>query len=82
MLLAKEEFVLQGVTDRLIGIGKCHGMEVEDWKCKVMRISRQQSPVQIRIDRKKLENLEYFSCLGSMITYYARCACEIQCRNS
>jgi hypothetical protein len=59
VLLAKEEFVLQGVIDRLNGIGKCHGMEVEDWKSKVMRISRQQSPVQIRIDRKKkLENLE------------------------
>ena len=53
VLLAKEELVLQGVIDRFIEIGKCYGMEVEDWKSKVMRISRQQSPVQITFDRSK-----------------------------
>jgi len=76
------ELVLQGVIDRLIGIGKCYGMEVEDWKSKVMRTSRQQSPVQIIIDRKQLDNVEYFSSLGSTITNDARCAYEIQSRNS
>jgi len=30
------------------------------------------------IGRKQLENVEYFSCLGSTITNDARCACEIQ----
>jgi len=82
VLLAKEELVLQGVIDRLTEVAKCYGMEVEDWKSKAMRISRQQSPVQIMIDRKQLANVEYFSCLDSMITNDARCACEIQCRNS
>ena len=82
MLLAKEELVLQGVIYRLTENGKCYGMEVEDWKSKVMRISRQQSPVQIMINRKQLEDVEYFSCLGSMITNDARCGCEIQSRNS
>jgi hypothetical protein len=74
--------VLQGVIDRLTEIGKCYDMEVEDWKSKVMRMSRQKSSVQIMIDRKQLENVEYFSCLGSVITNDARCACEIQSRNS
>jgi hypothetical protein len=29
------------------------------------------------IDQKQLENVEYFSCLGTMITNDARCTCEI-----
>jgi len=82
VLLAKEELVLQGVIDSLIGIGKCYVMEVEDWKSKVMRISRQQSPVQTMINRKQMENVEHFSCLDSTITSDARCGCEMQSRNS
>jgi hypothetical protein len=38
-----------------------------------MRISRQPSQVEIRIDQKQLENVEYFMYLGSMITSDARC---------
>jgi hypothetical protein len=37
-------------------------------KTKVMRISRKPSPVRIMIDEKWMENVEYFNCLGSMIT--------------
>jgi hypothetical protein len=45
---------------------------------KVMRISRQQSPKQVMIDQKQLENVEYFSYFGSMITNDARCTREIK----
>ena len=41
-------------------------MNVE--KSKVVRISRQPSPIQIMIDQKQPEKVEYFSYLGSMIT--------------
>ena len=41
-------------------------MNVE--KTKVMRISRQSSPVTIMIDQKQLENVECFKYLGSMLT--------------
>ena len=37
-------------------------------KTKVMRISRQPSPVTITIDQKQLENVKYFKYLGSMLT--------------
>ena len=37
-------------------------------KTKVMRISRQPSPVTIIIDQKRLENVECFKYLGSMLT--------------
>ena len=41
-------------------------------KTKVMKISTHPSPIQIMIEQK-LENVEYFNYLGSMITNDARC---------
>jgi len=52
VLLAKEEKVLQDMIDKLIEIGRCYGMEMNVEKTKVMRISRQLSPVKIIIDQK------------------------------
>jgi len=46
------------------------GMNVE--KTKVMRISRQQSPIQITTDQKHSENVENFNYLVSIITNDAR----------
>ena len=44
---------------------------------KVMRILREQSPLQITTDQKQLENVECFKCLGSMLTNGVKCACKI-----
>jgi hypothetical protein len=46
VLLAREEMVLQGMVDRLIEIGRRYGMEMNVEKTKVMRISRQPSPIK------------------------------------
>ena len=78
--MAKEETVLQGMIDKLIEIGSCYGMEMNVEKTKVMRISRQPSPVTIMIDQKQLENVECFKYLGSMLTNDGRCTCEIKPR--
>jgi hypothetical protein len=53
-------------------------MELELEKTKVMRISRQPSPVRIMIDQKQLENVERFTYLGSKLTNDGRCTGEIQ----
>ena len=50
VLMAKEETVLKGMIDKLIEIVRCYGMEMNVEKTKVMRISRQRSPVIIMID--------------------------------
>ena len=42
-------------------------------KTKVMRISRQPSLAQIKIDQKQPENVEQFSYMGSVIPDDARC---------
>ena len=46
MLLAKEEALLQGMTESLHEIGRCYGMEMNVEKPKVMRISRQPSAIE------------------------------------
>jgi hypothetical protein len=48
VLLAKEEMVLYGMTDKLTEIGRYYRMEMNVEKTKVMRISRQPSLVQIK----------------------------------
>jgi hypothetical protein len=54
-----------------------NGNECE--KTKVKGISRQPSPLQVMTDQKQLENVEYFSSLGSIING-ARCTWEIKSR--
>lgn len=49
-------------------------------KTKVMRLSRQPSLLQIMIDKKQLENVEYFNNLGSKIPNDARCTCVFKSR--
>jgi hypothetical protein len=48
------------MIDKLNEIGGYYGMEINVRKTKVMRISRQPSPVTIVIDQKQLENVECF----------------------
>jgi Reverse transcriptase (RNA-dependent DNA polymerase). len=80
MLLAKEETVLQGMINRLIEILKCYGMGINVEKTKVKRNSREPSPVQIMVDQKQLDSVDYFSYLDSMITNNERCKHEVQSR--
>jgi len=49
-------------------------------KTKVVRNSGHPSPIQNTKDQKQLENVEYFNCLGSMITNDARGTQEIKSR--
>jgi hypothetical protein len=50
------------------------------YKAKVMRISRQPTPVTIKTDQKQLQNVKCFRYLGSMLTDDGRCTCEIKSR--
>jgi hypothetical protein len=56
---------LQGIIDRLIETGRCYGMEMNVGKTKAMKISRKPPSLQITVDQKELENLEYFDHLGA-----------------
>ena len=67
------------MIDKLIETGGCYGMEMNVKKTEVMRISRQQFSIKIMIDQKRLENVESFKYLGSILTNDGRCTCEIKC---
>ena len=68
------------MIDKVIESGRCYGMEMNVEKTKVIWISRQPFQVKIMIDQKRLENVESFKYLGSILTNDGRCTCEIKCR--
>jgi len=45
-----------------------------------MGISSEPFPVKLMIDQKKLENMESFKYLGSILANDGRCTCEMKCR--
>jgi hypothetical protein len=47
--------VLQGTIDRLIGTGRCYGLQMNVGRNKVMRISRQPSPIQVMKDQRQMD---------------------------
>jgi hypothetical protein len=53
-------------------------MEMNVGKTMVMRIRREPSALQIRVDQKQLQNVEYFNYSSSLITNDGICKCEIQ----
>jgi hypothetical protein len=55
-------------------------MEMNVKKSKVVRISRQPSPIQNMINQTQLENKEYFTYLGGMITKEAGCHIKLNPR--
>jgi hypothetical protein len=52
VLLAKEERILQSMIDKLIEVGRGYGMEINIERTTTMSISRQPTPLQIKIDKK------------------------------
>jgi hypothetical protein len=60
--------VLGSMINRLTETGRRFRVDMNEGKNKVMRISRQPSPIQILTDQKQPENVDCFSNLGSVIT--------------
>jgi hypothetical protein len=80
VLLAKEATILQSMIDKLIEVGRGYGMEINVEKTKTMRVSRQPTPLQIKIDKKPVENVKEFNYLGSMIRNDVRYTREMKAR--
>jgi hypothetical protein len=72
--------VLEGTIDSLTEIARWYGMEMTVEKTKVVRISRQPSPVKIMMNKKQPENVKHFNYLGSMMINDARYTREIKFR--
>jgi hypothetical protein len=55
-------------------------LEINVEKTKVLRISKQPSPKQRKMDQKQQQNVEYFVYLDGMITKAASCTRDIKYR--
>jgi len=64
VLPAKEENVLQGITDRQAEVGGCHGMEMNVDKSMTLRIPKQPFPVENMIDQKQTGECGIFELSG------------------
>jgi hypothetical protein len=51
VLLAKEETIIQSIIDKVIEVGRGYSMEINAQKIKTIRISRQPTPLRIKIDK-------------------------------
>jgi hypothetical protein len=69
--------ILEGKIARLIEVQICYGMEMNVEKTKVMRISRQWSPLLIMLDQQQLENVTYFNYLWSQTTNDSRASIDM-----
>ena len=78
VLLAKEEKMLQDMIDKLIEIERCYGMEMNVEKNKSNENFKTTIPSKNYDRPKKLENMESFKYLGSMLTNDGRFTCEIK----
>ena len=77
--MASEQTVQRGIIGRLIEVGICYGIEIKMENPKIMRISRQSSPVRI-IEQKLFENAECVNYFVSMVTNDTRFTREIKSR--
>jgi hypothetical protein len=55
VFLAKEETILQTMIDKLIEVGRRYGMDINVEETKALRILRQPTTLQIKIDKKASE---------------------------
>jgi hypothetical protein len=67
VLLAKEERILQDMTDTLTEVARCYRKKINVEKTNFMQISKQLSPVYIITVQEHIEYVEYFICVGSLI---------------
>ena len=72
---------LQRIMNDLASVGKKYGMRINVTKTKGMRINHQgKTQMKLIVDDAKLEIVEKFTYLGSMITNDGRCEHEIKVR--
>ena len=72
---------LQRIMDKLNETGRKYGMKINLKKTKIMRITHTTNKnIKITIDGKRIEAVEEFKYLGSMITDDGRCATEVKRR--
>ena len=80
-MVASTEAGLQKIMDGLVETAKLYDMRINVKKTKVMKVSRNGGGVvNINVEGKRIEQVQQFRYLGSLITEDGRCESEIRAR--
>ena len=79
-IITKTQEELQDMVNRLVDTGKKYGMEINIDKSQVMRVSRSNESLQIKVNNRELKEVDHFKYLGSVLTRDGNCTREIKMR--
>jgi len=68
------------MVNRLVDTGRKYGMEINIDKSQVMRVSRNNESLQIKVHKRELKEVDHFQFLGSVVTRDGYCTREINMR--
>ena len=71
---------LQNMVNRLVDTGRKYGMEINIDKSQVMRVSRSNESLQIKVSNSELNEIDCFKNLRSVLTRGSYCTREIKMR--
>ena len=68
------------LVNRLSDNGRKYGMEIDIDRSQVMRVSRSNESLQIKVGNRELKEVDHFIYLGSLLMRNGYCAKEIKMR--
>ena len=66
--LPKTQEELQDMVNRLVETGRKYGMEINIDKSQVMRVSRSNESLQIKVNNRELKWVDHFKYIGRVLT--------------
>jgi Reverse transcriptase (RNA-dependent DNA polymerase). len=79
-IIAKTQEKLQDMVNRLVDTGRKYDMEINIDKSQVMRVSRSNESLQIKVNNRELKEGDHFNYLGSVLMRDGYCTTEIKMR--
>jgi hypothetical protein len=67
-IIAKTQEEPQDMVNRLVDTGRKYGMEINIDKSQVIRVSRNNESLLIRVNTRELKDVHHFTYLGSVLT--------------
>jgi Reverse transcriptase (RNA-dependent DNA polymerase). len=66
----------EGMANTLVDTGRKYGMEINIDKSLVMKVSRRNELLQIKLSNRELKEVDHFKYLGSVLTRHGYCIRE------
>jgi Reverse transcriptase (RNA-dependent DNA polymerase). len=79
-IIVKTQEELQDMVNRLVATGRKYGMKINIDKSQVMRVSRSNESLHIKVNNRELKEVDNFKYLGSVLTRDGYCTREFKVR--